>query len=90
MFGISVLRPGCGSVNGTFQLSRAHMGPMTQNRRARERQQGIDRERNIKKERGGYREFDGEKEEKKEKLCEKQGFTQHYITFTALSAISVT
>lgn len=27
------------------------------------------------------REGGGEKEEKKEKLCEKRGFTQHYMTF---------
>lgn len=27
------------------------------------------------------RRMGGEKEEKKEKLCEKQGFAKHYITF---------
>lgn len=30
---------------------------------------------------GRERWLGGEKEEKKEKLCEKQGFAQHYITF---------
>ena len=49
-------------------LQISHGGPMAVNER---------REKEGRKQRW----LGGEKEEKKEKLCEKQGFAKHYITF---------
>lgn len=39
MFGISVLRPGCGSVSGAFQLCRSQMGDLPERRIAVVRQE---------------------------------------------------
>lgn len=64
---MSVLWPGCGSVSGAFQLRRSHMGGTYGSERETEKRE-LGRVGERKKRKG-------------EKLCEKQGFTQHYITF---------
>lgn len=67
---MSVLWPGCGSVSGAFQLCRSHMGGTYGSERETEKRED--------ERLGGV---GGRKKRKGEKLCEKQGFTQHYITF---------